>query len=318
MREFLTAAVLAVLLLGYSAQANAQFATSDDEATTQRAERILENLKYQISELRELNVTMGEITSSDIDGLDEGGFTVNGQQSYSFFVTPDDTRLFLLSANPLDVSMSLVDIAAAMEEERLAAALQEEERHQELMAFAADMPARGNPDAPVTIFEFSDFQCPYCARVVTTVEQILANHPDDVKFVFLHYPLPNHPWAKPAAIASICAAEQDESAFWTLHDHYFSNQQGLNTGNLLARSREFLAAGGSNIDLDAWSSCAENTASEGYLQASTAIDNAVASGTAYGVSGTPGFFINGRFVNGAQPLETFEEVIEEVLQDADR
>ena len=80
MREFLTAAVLAVLLLGYSAQANAQFATSDDEATTQRAERILENLKYQISELRELNVTMGEITSSEIDGLDEGRFTVNGQQ----------------------------------------------------------------------------------------------------------------------------------------------------------------------------------------------------------------------------------------------
>lgn len=315
MQTTLTWAVLAVLLLGPGTQASAQLAISDDEAATQRQERILENLRYRIPPLREADVVMGDITEAAIAGLEMGSFTVNGQQSYKFLVTTDDATLYLLGADPLDVSLSSEDIAAAMEEERQAAARQAEERHQNLTDFAVNMPVRGNPGAPVTIFEFSDFQCPYCARGFTTVEEILAKYPDDVKFVFLHYPLDNHPWAMPAAIAAVCAAEQDDHAFWALHDSYFRNQQTIDQANVLAMSREFLAVGGSGIDFEAWSTCSGNQESEAYQAASAAVRSSLAIGTTHGVSGTPGFFVNGRFINGAVPLETFEVVIDEILQE---
>ncbi|MCH7638576.1 MAG: thioredoxin domain-containing protein [Bacteroidetes bacterium] len=311
-------AVLTVMLMGFGTQASAQFAISDDEAATQRRERILENLKYQLPQLRGSFIVMGEITASDIDGLDEGSFMVNGRQSYSFLVTSDDATLYLLSADPIDVSLSSEDIAAALEEERQAAARQAAERHQELTAFAANMPVRGNPDAPVTIFEFSDFQCPYCARGFTTVEQILEEYPNDVKFVYLHFPLENHPWAMPAAIAAVCAAEQGDNAFWILHDSYFRNQRTINPSNVLDASREFLAVSGSGIDLSVWSTCAGDTESEDYQQASAAIASSMTTGSTYGVEGTPGFFVNGHFINGALPLETFEELIDEILEEAGR
>jgi len=316
MTKTLFLAVLATLFMCLGTQASAQFAIPDDEATTQRGERILENLKYQVPQLRELFVVMGEVTPSSIAGLDEGSFIVNGQQSYNFLITSDDTRLYLLNGEPLDVSMSTADIAAALEEERLAAEQQRLELYQQLNAFAAGMPVRGNPSAPVTIVEFSDFQCPYCARGFSTVEQILEKYPDDVKFVYLHYPLPNHPWAMPAAIAAVCAGEQDHDAFWTLHDGYFRNQRTIDPSNVLDISREFRAVSGSGIDLDAWSTCASNTESEAYQQASTAIERSLTTGDTYGVSGTPGFFVNGHFINGALPLETFEEVIDEILLEA--
>ena len=316
MRKTLSMAVLAVLLMGFGAQASAQFAISDEEAAAQRSERILENLRYQLPQLRESFIVMGEITGTDIDGLDEGSFTVNGRQSYNFLVTTDDATLYLLSADPIDVSLSTADIAAAMEEESQAAARQAEERHQELTAFAVGMPARGNPDAPVTIFEFSDFQCTYCSRAFGTVEQILEKYPDDVKFVYLHFPLDNHPWAMPAAIASVCAAEQNDDAFWTLHDNYFRNQTTLNANNIVEMSRGFLSA--SDLDLDAWSICAGDAESEAHQAASMAVQSALAAGSTYGVSGTPGFFVNGHFLNGALPLGTFEVLIDEILEGGGR
>ena len=305
--------MLAVLLVGCNTQVNGQTAESGDEMTP-RKEQILENLKYKIPQLRETYIVMGEIIESEIDGLDEGSFSINGRQTYKYLVTEDNEKLFLLAADPIDVSMSADEIAGAMEEERKAEALAALERAQELNAFAAGMPVRGNPDAPVTILEFSDFQCPYCARGFTTIEQLLEKYPDDVKFVYLHLPLGNHPWAKPAAIASVCAAQQDDEAFWTLHDSYFRNQRSLNPNNVLEKSREFLA--GSAIDFDTWSICAGDTESEAYQGASMAVESSMETAGKFGVSGTPGFFVNGHFLNGAQPLETFEELIRQIKEDA--
>ena len=295
MSKILTWAVLVVLLTSCNTQVNGQAAGSDDEATTQRKERILENLKYQVPQLRELYIVMGEITSSDIDGLDQGNFTVNGQQNYKFLVTSDDATLYLLAADPIDISMTSEDIAAAMEEENKATAMEAEERNQELNAFAASMPVRGNPDAPVSIVEFSDFQCPYCARGFTTIEQVLEKYPDDVKFVYLHFPLGNHPWAMPAAIAAVCAAQQDADAFWTLHDNYFRNQRSININNVFNKSLTFLA--GSDIDLETWATCAEDKESDAYQGAALAVESSMATGSKFGVTGTPGFFVNGQFQN---------------------
>ena len=313
MNKILCWVLLAAVFMGCNTQVNGQTAGSGEELTP-RKEQILENLKYQIPQLREVYIVMGEITESEIDGLDEGSFSVNGRQTYKFLVTANNEKLYLLAADPIDVSMSADDIAAALEEERKAEALAAKERSEELNAFAAGMPVRGNPDAPVTIIEFSDFQCPYCARGFTTIEQLLEKYPDDVKFVYLHLPLGNHPWAKPAAIASVCAAQQDEEAFWTLHDNYFRNQRALNPNNVLEKSREYLA--GSTIDFAIWSTCAGDTESEAYQGASMAVESSMQTASKYGVSGTPGFFVNGHFLNGAQPLETFEELIAQIKEEA--
>jgi len=305
---------LVVLLTGCNSQVNGQTADAGDDPAAERKTRLLENLKYRVPQLRELYVVLGEITESDIDGLDQGSFTINGQQTYQFLVTADDKQLFLLASDPIDVSLSREAIAAAMEEERQIAMRQAQERHEELSTFAANWPVRGNPNAPVTLIEFSDFQCPYCARGFTTVEQLLEKYPDDVKFVYLHFPLSNHPWAKPAAIAAVCAAQQGGDAFWTLHDNYFRDQRAITISNVLEKSRGYLA--GSEINVDTWSTCAGDVSSDAYKGAAIAVENSMEIGNKFGVTGTPGFFVNGHFLNGAQPLETFEAVIAQVKGEA--
>lgn len=270
------------------------------------------NLALQIPQLREVEFEIGEITESPIEGLHEGSFTIEGQQEYAFLLSMEKKQLYLLAMGPLDVGLSEDEIAARLEQERMQAEATVRERSADLDAFVEGMPVRGSADAPVTIIEFSDFQCPYCARSATVVEELLEKHPEDVKFVFLHFPLGFHSWAKPAAIASVCAAEQNDEAFWVLHDSYFRNQSDITDENLLEKSRGFLADSG--IDLDGWAACAGDDGSLAYQGALLEVETSMAKGSAYGITGTPGFFVNGRFLNGSQPLEVFEELIGEIRE----
>ncbi len=311
MKKLPFTAMLALLILGCSSpQANGQAA---DEPAEQRKERILANLKFLFPQIQQYNVVMGELTPSDIEGLERGSFTINERQTQQFLVTTDDKQLFLLAAEPVDVSLTSEELAALVAEREAAAAREARERGTELAEAVKGLPVRGNPEAPVTIVEFSDFQCPYCARAYNTVEEVLAKFPEDVKLVYVHFPLPNHPWAKPAAIASVCAAQQDPVAFWALHDGYFENQRTINPDNVIEKSKAFLD--GAGIDLDVWTACAEDTESVAYQGAAAAVEGALQMGSKYGVTGTPGFFVNGRFVSGAQPLEAFEELITQAKQD---
>ncbi len=282
-------------------------AQQDPEA---RKARILANLKLAHAQLEKMNITMGEISASDYEGLDMGSFTIVNQgrtQNQSFFVSHDNALLYMISGEPIDVSRTAEDIQAELgrrEEEATKAAM---ERLRELEDAVAGLPTRGNPDAPVLIVEFSDFQCPYCARGADTVEQILEKYGEDVRFVFKHFPLGFHPWAKPASIATYCAGQQSHDAFWTLHDQYFKNQKQITPANVLAKGKEYLT--GSEIDLAAWSACAEDESSSEYKAAAAVVDADAAFGAKLGVSGTPGFFVNGEFLNGAQPLSAFEPLI---------
>ena len=284
------------------------------QGETDRQEQIRANLRFHYPQLRDYELTINEIEPSGIEGIDRGSFTVDGRQTQGFLVTEDNTRLYMIAGDPVDVSKSTeeleADLAAQAEEEAETA----REQHEELMAALPDLPARGNPDAPVTIVEFSDFQCPYCARGYQTMEQVLASYPDTVRFVFAHYPLPNHDWARPAAIAAECADAQDEAAFWALHDAYFENQQQFTTDNLIAQSREVLTDTG--IDLSTWEACTSDTSSAAYQEAASTVDEAMAVGQQFGISGTPGFFVNGYPLSGAQPPATFERTIERALETA--
>ena len=283
------------------------FWTAPAAAQQDRKAQILENLKLNIPQLAEVAPTMGPIGPSGIDGLDEGTFVVQGRP-YSFLVTADNKRLWLIQGEAMDVSRGEAEIKAAIaereEEERKAAAA----RTAQLAASIEGRPFRGSADASVTIVEFSDFQCPYCTRGAATVEQILERYPNDVKFIFQHFPLGFHPWAKPAAIAANCAGLQNPEAFWTLHDAYFKDQKQITTDNVVAKSEGYLA--GSGIDMKKWKNCAADTNSEEYKAEAANVDADMALGQALGVSGTPGFFVNGEFLNGAQPIDAFVPLIE--------
>ncbi len=164
---------------------------------------------------------------------------------------------------------------------------------------AAVGPTQGPANAPVTIVEFSDFQCPFCSRLIPTLEQVKAKYGDKVRVVFRQYPLPMHAQAQKAAEASLCANEQGK--FWEMHDAMFKNQQQLAVENLKAKAAEL------GLNADSFNSCLDS----GKFQAKVAEDQQ--AGTAAGVSGTPALFINGRFINGAVPLEQLTEVIDDEL-----
>lgn len=279
-------------------------ADSDMEA---RKAKIAENLKAAYPQLQTAGIVMDDLVASEFEGLFEGSFTIGGKQTQNFLVSADDTKLYMIS-EPINVSRSAEEIEAELAKQKTAAAEKAKAAMAELNAGINEMPIRGKADAPVTIVEFSDFQCPYCSRGAATVEQALEKYPEDVRFVFMHFPLNFHPWAKPAAIAANCAGSQNHDAFWSLHDAYFKNQKAITPANVVAKSKEFLA--GTGIDMDAWSTCAEDKTSETYKTASAAVDSEMALGQKLGVTGTPGFFINGEFLNGAVPLPQMEAAIQ--------
>lgn len=161
-------------------------------------------------------------------------------------------------------------------------------------------PSKGPADAPVTIVEFSDFECPFCSRVVPALDQVEESYGDKVRIVFKQFPLTTiHPQAQKAAEASLCAAEQDK--FWELHDAMFAAQDKLAVADLEATAREL------GLDGDAFAEC---VASGRHADAVKADQR---EGALAGVSGTPALFINGRLISGVVPYAQLAEVIDEEL-----
>lgn len=280
----------------------------DADADARKA-RILANLKLKFPQLEQAKIAIGDIVPTEFDGLDQGSFTIPGRGgTQQFLVSQDDKKFWLTSGEPIDVSLSEDEITALVAEREAAKQREAEERQTQLADASQGAPTRGNPDAPVTIVKFSEFQCPYCSRGAATVAEILKKYPDDVKYVFKHFPLGFHNWAKTAAIAAQCAAEQSADAFWKLHDSYFEAQRTLTPENIMEMTKGYLADTG--IDMAQWSTCAEDTESEEYKAAVATVDADTALGTRLGVTGTPGFFVNGHFLKGAQPITAFEPLIQ--------
>jgi protein-disulfide isomerase len=162
-------------------------------------------------------------------------------------------------------------------------------------------PAEGPASAPVTIVEFSDFECPFCGRVVPTLEKVRETYADEVRVVFKQFPLRRlHPHAQKAAEASLCA--RDQGGFWELHDAMFADQKALTVEDLAAKAE---AVG---LDVDAFGECLESG------RHAEAVDEDLREGTIVGVSGTPALFVNGRMLSGAVAYETLAEVIDDELE----
>jgi protein-disulfide isomerase len=159
---------------------------------------------------------------------------------------------------------------------------------------------KGNPKARVVIVEFSDFQCPYCGQVEATLKSVLAKHEGTVALAFRDMPISQiHPFAQGAAEAARCAGEQGK--FWEYHDLLFADQGALDRSGLIAKAAKL------QLDPQQFETCISSEKYKSQVQQ----DNQ--EGMRAGVSGTPGFFINGVFISGAQPEAAFDKIIEEQL-----
>ena len=301
---------LVLLLIFFSAcSAEAQVDNSDA-----RKQRIVDNLMHLFPQLDGRTITLRDLTAV-ADGMEQGSFIIDGQQQQAFLTTPGDTAFYLIAAGPFNVSKTADELAEARKEQEEAERERAKQIHNTLKPAAADMPGKGPTDAPVTIVEFSDFQCPYCANAAETINQVIANNSENVRLVYAQFPLESiHPWARAASIASLCAANQSVDAFWTLHDAYFDHQQELDSQNIIEKSTGFLQSSG--IDMAAFNTCASDTASDSYKAANAQVDADLQLGMNNGVNSTPGFFINGRYISGAQSPELFQQLIDLALSEA--
>lgn len=162
-------------------------------------------------------------------------------------------------------------------------------------------PSKGDAAAKVTIIEFSDFQCPFCSRGAQVLTDLEKKYGKKIKIAFKHYPLPFHAQAKIAAQASMCANEQNPKLFWSMHDEMFKDQSKLDRDNLIATAKKI---GVKEAD---FTQCLD---SQKYL---AQVEADIAQGQAASVKSTPTFFINGKLVAGAQPVEYFSEIIDAEL-----
>ncbi len=229
------------------------------------------------------------IAPSQIPGWNKGTLDVdaNGsKQSIPFLVSPDG-KFFIsgevtdLTIDPLQATMKKIDLTGR--------------------------PSRGPADAKVTIVEFSDFQCPFCSRGYQILEeQVMPEYEGKVRLFFKHLPLKSiHPWAEGAALATECAADQSPEGFWKMYHAIFKGQRDLNQDNLKTRVTAY--AKGAGLDEGKFTQC---------FDAKTAlprIEKDLAEAAAVGANSTPTFFINGRRLEGAQPLENFKAIIDEEL-----
>ena len=169
--------------------------------------------------------------------------------------------------------------------------------------FQIDMtgrPIRGNVNAPVTVVEVSDFECTYCSKIQTTIRQLRETYKEQVRFSFMHFPLPFHQHAKDAAMASLCAEEQGK--FWEYRDILFDNRSALAKSDLVSYARRL------GLEVNGFQQCLDSG------KYNSKIDDDLNAAMKLGVNGTPAFFVNGQPLTGAQPYESFKKIIDRELE----
>ena len=168
------------------------------------------------------------------------------------------------------------------------------------VVFKADGPSRGDAGAPVTIVEFSDYECDFCGRAEATVRDVLNAYKGKVRLVHQAFPLSSiHPRAAKAAEAALCAGEQGR--YWEMHDSLLANQGALGVSDLKGRSRAL------GLDPARFDACLDTG------RMAQAVESSRKLGEGIGVNSTPSFFVNGRPLSGAQPLERFKELVDHEL-----
>ncbi|MDA8793371.1 DsbA family protein [Bacteriovoracaceae bacterium] len=162
-------------------------------------------------------------------------------------------------------------------------------------------PSLGPESAKVTIVEYSDFQCPYCAKGSEIMAQLKKKYKGKIKIAFKNFPLPFHNQAKQAAVGAMCAFDQSSELFWKMHDQLFKDQSKLDSSSLKATAKSL------GLKSEKFNECLDGNK---FMQR---IDQDIAEGKKLGIKSTPTFFVNGQLVAGALPVEEFSKLIEEQL-----
>jgi len=161
-------------------------------------------------------------------------------------------------------------------------------------------PFKGPATAPVTIVEFQDFHCPFCQRVQPTLLQLAARYGDRIRLVYRDFPIDSlHPQARSAHEAARCANAQGR--FWAYHNALYSKSPKATPEDLKAIAKQI------DVEMEAFDACLNARTYR------TAVQKDIDEGTRVGVTGTPTFFINGRVISGAEPLESFTRIVDEEL-----
>jgi protein-disulfide isomerase len=166
-----------------------------------------------------------------------------------------------------------------------------------------DAPQRGGKEPKLTLVAFLDFQCPYCSRVKTTLDELLKRYKGDLRVVFHHFPLPFHQNAMGAAVSAEAAGKQGR--FWEMHDLLLANQSDLSAQELEKHARAI------GLDMAKYRAAVENSTNK------ARVEEDVKLATRFGVGGTPSFFLNGRAFSGAYPLDSFIALLDEEIKHVD-
>ncbi len=168
-------------------------------------------------------------------------------------------------------------------------------------------PSKGPAAAPVTVVELSDYQCPYCGRAAATMDELVKAFPKAVRLVFMNNPLSFHKQAQLAAEAAQAVfVIKGNRAFWKFHDKLFANKRNLGRENLEKWAQEL------GVDMTKFKAALDKRSYKKMIQ------DQMKLASKYGVRGAPGFYINGRFVNGARKLDFFKQRVQEALERAQK
>ncbi|MFA6093909.1 MAG: thioredoxin domain-containing protein [Elusimicrobiota bacterium] len=171
-------------------------------------------------------------------------------------------------------------------------------------------PFRGKSDAPVTVVQYTDFQCPFCQKGYELMrDRILKDFPGKVRWVYKSMPLGFHDWAESAAVAAECAKSQSQEKFWAVHDKLFDKQKEIRAEN--AQAKFFEAAKAAGVDEKSFRDC--------YSRKETAktVQRDSEEALSMGINGTPAFIINGRRVDGADP-QALHNAVADALKRAEK
>lgn len=273
-------AILTLSLLTLTAQAQqpkptgtgvTPAASSAPSQTQKNIEAYLRNL-YAFGP--DVKLIVGPLKESAVEGIFETNIDVTigeNKQAVKFYVSKDGRFLFRgelsdMTKDPLGENLAQIRMT--------------------------DAPALGDPKAPVTIVEYSDFECPVCRNLHDALRGILPNYPGKLRVIFKDFPIEQlHPWARTAAIAGRCAYLQKPEAFWKLYDLIYDNQEIISAANAWTKMTDYAAQSG--LDADAFKSCLASP------EAAAAVNASHANGEKLEVNSTPTVFVNGRRMVGA-------------------
>jgi protein-disulfide isomerase len=264
---------VAMSLVGMAAQAQ-QPASSAPAASTQAQKNIEAYLRNLYAFGPDVKLLVGPLKESPVEGILETNVDVTigeNKENAKFYVSKDGRFLFRgdlsdMTKDPLAENLAQIRMT--------------------------DAPALGDPKAPVTIVEYSDFECPVCRNLHDALRSILPNYGSKVRVIFKDFPIEQlHPWARTAAIAGRCAFQQKPEAFWKLYDLIYDNQEVISAANAWTKMADYAAQ--SSLDGDAFKSCMASP------EAGAAVNASHANGEKLEVNSTPTVFVNGRRMVGA-------------------